>query len=82
MLTEKTYTPAIKAEATTAILPLLPDHLRRQVLAERARLLDMARSIGKASAGRRVIISISPEKHIRVPKRQDREQALTGRICP
>ena len=29
----------------TTILPCLPDHLRRQVLAEQARLLEMARSI-------------------------------------
>ena len=51
MLTHLTYTPPPEAEATTAILPLLPDHLRRQVLAEQARLLEMARSIEKVSAG-------------------------------
>ena len=50
MFIGKTYTPP-EAEATTAILPLLPDHLRRQVLAEQARLLEMARSIEKVSAG-------------------------------
>ena len=47
MLTPLTYTPTSGAEA--AILPCLPDHLRRQVLAEQARLLEMARSIEKAS---------------------------------
>ena len=45
MLTHLTHTPPPEAEATTAILPLLPDHLRRQLLAEQARLLEMARSI-------------------------------------
>jgi len=50
MLTEKTNTPDLEAEATTAILPLLPDHLRRQLLAEQARLLEMARSIETAKA--------------------------------
>jgi len=49
MLTHLTYTPTSEAEA--AILPCLPDHLRRQVLAEQARLLEMARSIEKVSAG-------------------------------
>ena len=48
MLTHLTYTPTSEAEA--AILPCLPDHLRRQVLAEQARLLEMARSIEKVSA--------------------------------
>jgi hypothetical protein len=47
MLADLTYTPTSEAEA--AILPCLPDHLRRQVLAEQARLLEMARSIEKAS---------------------------------
>ena len=28
----------------TTILPCLPDHLRRQLLAEQARLLELARS--------------------------------------
>jgi hypothetical protein len=50
MLNGQTYTPNPEAEATTAILPLLPAHLRRQVLAEQARLLEMARSIEKAKA--------------------------------
>ena len=49
MLTHLTYTPTSEAEAT--ILPCLPEHLRRQVLGEQARLSDMARSIEKASAG-------------------------------
>jgi hypothetical protein len=49
MLNRQTYTPPPEAEAV--ILPLLPDHLRRQLLAEQARLLEMARSIEKASAG-------------------------------
>ena len=31
--------------AMTTILPCLPDHLRRQLLAEQARLLEMARSV-------------------------------------
>ena len=44
MLNRQTYTQP-EGEASTAILPLLPDHLRRQVLAEQARLLEMARSI-------------------------------------
>ena len=48
MLNRQTYTPP---EAEAAILPCLPDHLRRQLLAEQARLLEMARSIEKASAG-------------------------------
>ena len=43
MLNRQTYTPPPEAEAV--ILPLLPDHLRRQLLAEQARLLEMARSI-------------------------------------
>ena len=43
MLTHLTYTPTSEAEA--AILPCLPDHLRRQVLAQQARLLEMARSV-------------------------------------
>ena len=30
--------------AMTTILPCLPDHLRRQLLGEQARLLEMARS--------------------------------------
>lgn len=49
MLADLTYTPPPESEA--AILPCLPDHLRRQLLAEQARLLEMARSIEKASAG-------------------------------
>ena len=49
MLTPLTYTPTSEAKAT--ILPCLPDHLRRQLLAEQARLSDMARSIEKASRG-------------------------------
>jgi len=49
MLTRKTYTPALEAEAPP-ILPCLPDHLRRQLLAEQARLLEMARSIETAKA--------------------------------
>ena len=36
--------------AMTTILPLLPAHLRRQVLAEQARLLEIARYTGKATA--------------------------------
>lgn len=51
MLTGQTYTPP-EAKTTTAILPCLPDHLRRQLLVERARLLEMARSIEKAKARR------------------------------
>ena len=51
MLNRQTYTQP-EGEASTAILPLLPDHLRRQVLAEQARLLEMARSI-ENNQGRR-----------------------------
>jgi hypothetical protein len=43
MLNEITYTPDLNAEA--AILPLLPAHLRRQVLVERARLLLAIRNV-------------------------------------
>jgi hypothetical protein len=52
MLTRKTYTPNPEAEATTAILPLLPDHLRAQALRLLAQLLEHGRSIKKASAGK------------------------------
>ena len=48
MLIGKAYTPPPQAKA--AILPCLPAHLRRQLLAEQARLLEMARSIEKAKA--------------------------------
>ncbi len=46
MLTRKTYTPALEAEAAP-ILPGLAPHLRAQVLREQARLSEMARSIEK-----------------------------------
>jgi len=61
MLTRKTYTPDPdpEAEATTAILPCLPDHLRRQVLAEQARLLEMARSIENNQGERPREVSLS-----------------------
>ena len=45
MLTRLTYTPAIEAEAGAApILPLLPEHLRNQVLRLLAQLSEHARS--------------------------------------
>jgi hypothetical protein len=43
MLTRKTYTPAIEAEAAP-ILPGVAPHLRAQVARQWARLLEMARS--------------------------------------
>lgn len=52
MLTPLTYTPTSESEAT--ILPCLPDHLRRQVLAEQARLLEHGRSIENNQAERPV----------------------------
>ena len=80
MLISQTYTPDLNAEA--AILPLLPDHLRAQALRLLAQLSEHGRSIGKASGARRVIISISPEKHIRVPKSKDRVEFTTGTFWP
>ena len=62
----------------TTILPLLPDHLRDQALRLLAQLSEHGRYTGKASGARRVIISISPEKHIRVPKSKDREEISTS----
>ena len=44
MLISQTYTPP-EAEATTAILPLLPDHLRDQALRLLAQLSEHGRSI-------------------------------------
>ena len=44
MLTHLTHTPPPEAEATTAILPLLPEHLRNQVLRLLAQLSEHARS--------------------------------------
>ena len=75
MLISKTYTPDLNAEA--AILPLLPADLRAQALRLLAQLLEHGRYTGKASGARRVIISISPEKHIRVPKSKEREEFTT-----
>ncbi len=60
MLTGKTYTPDLEAEA--AILPGVPPHLRAQLAREQARLLEMARSVEKAEAAGPVIISISGRK--------------------
>jgi hypothetical protein len=39
----------LQPEAEAAILPCLPDHLRRQVLVVRARLLEIGGSIEKPS---------------------------------
>ena len=50
MFIGKTYTPP-EAEATTAILPLLPANLRDQALRLLAQLLEHGRYTGKASAG-------------------------------
>jgi hypothetical protein len=46
MLTRKTYTPALEAEAAP-ILPGVAPHLRAQVARQWARLLEIARSSGK-----------------------------------
>jgi hypothetical protein len=51
MLNGQTYTPNPEAEATTAILPLLPDHLRAQALRLLAQLSERGCYTGKASAG-------------------------------
>ena len=52
MLARLTYTPAIEAEAgATPILPLLPEHLRNQVLRLLAQLSEHGCYTGKASAG-------------------------------
>jgi hypothetical protein len=59
MLADLTYTPNPEAEATTAILPCLPDHLRRQLLAEQARLLEMARSVENSQGERPREVSLS-----------------------
>ena len=75
MLISKTYTPHLNAEA--AILPLFPPAIRAQALRLLAQLLEHGRYTGKASGARRVIISISPEKHIRVPKSKEREEFTT-----
>ena len=50
MLIGKTYTPP-EAEATTAILPLLPDHLRAQALRLLTQLSEHGCYTEKASAG-------------------------------
>ena len=50
MLISKTYTPP-EAEATTAILPLLPANLRAQALRLLAQLSEHGRYTGKPSAG-------------------------------
>ena len=81
MLNCQTYTPP-EGEASTAILPLLPDHLRRQLLAELARLLEMARSIGKSSAGEAGDNLNITRKHIRVPKSKERVEFATRTIWP
>ena len=80
MLTPLTYTPTSEAEAT--ILPCLPDHLRRQLLAEQARLLEMARSTEKASAGEAGDNLNITRKHIRVPKSKERVEFATRTIWP
>jgi hypothetical protein len=59
MLNGQTNAPNPEAEATTAILPLLPAHLRRQVLAEQARLLEMARSVENNQGERPREVSLS-----------------------
>ena len=51
MLNEITYTPDLNAEASTAILPLLPANLRAQALRLLAQLLEHGCSIEKVSAG-------------------------------
>jgi len=48
-----------RASMTTTILPLLPDHLRRQLLAEQARLLEMARSVENNQGERPREVSLS-----------------------
>jgi len=78
MLTHLTYTPTSEAEA--AILPCLPDHLRRQVLAEQARLLEMARSIEKASAGEAGPGEAGGAKVRILFAKPEREEATTGVI--
>ena len=60
MLADLTYTPTSGAEAV--ILPCLPDHLRRQVLAEQARLLEMARSIENNQGERPREVALSRDK--------------------
>jgi hypothetical protein len=51
MLMGETYTPDLNAEATTAILPLLPAHLRTQALRLLAQLSEHGCYSEKASAG-------------------------------
>jgi len=58
MLIGKTYTPP-EAEATTAILPLLPDHLRNQALRLLAQLSERARSIENSQGERPREVSLS-----------------------
>ena len=52
MVNGQTYTPTPEAEATTAILPLLPDNLRAQALRLLAQLSGHGCYTGKASAGK------------------------------
>jgi len=60
MLTHLTYTPAIEAEAGAApILPLLPEHLRNQVLRLLAQLSERARSIENSHGERPREVSLS-----------------------
>ena len=62
MLTYLTYTPDLEAKATTAILPCLPAHLRRQVLAEQARLLETARSVENSQGEQPREVALSRDK--------------------
>ena len=48
-----------QAAMTATILPCLPEHLRRQLLAEQARLLEMARSIENNQGERPREVSLS-----------------------
>ena len=60
MLARLTYTPAIEAEAGAApILPLLPEHLRSQVLRLLAQLSERARSIENSQGERPREVSLS-----------------------
>jgi len=59
MLTRKTYTPDPEAEAATAILPLLPTHLRAQALRLLAQLSDHDRSVENNQGERPREVSLS-----------------------
>lgn len=61
-------------------LPLFPPAIRDQALRLLVQLSEHGRSGETTRASERVITSISPEKHIRVPKPNQREEATTGTI--